>query len=388
MEIRGYFCRRNKLGMKKKIHFENLDGLRFLCFLSVFFYHSFYTDVPDILANPVYRFITRHIFGNGNLGVNFFFVLSGFLITYLLIEEKRLNGRIDVRNFWIRRILRIWPLFYFCIFFGFVIFPWLKTLFGQIPAETANPWMYILLVNNFDMIQAGPPDSSVLGVLWSVAIEEQFYLTWPVILSMFPVRRYWIPFAIIIVQSLVFRSLYDNPTIHENHTLSCIGDMAVGATGAWLVATRERFITFVRHMSRWQIALVYAGFIFVFFFRDEVLYSGYYIRIFERFFIAVIILFVILEQNYAERSFFKMSQFKTMSRLGVITYGLYCLHFIGILTAIQITNMLMINTALWQVLIIDTAIALGLTILISWLSYRFYEKPFLRFKDRFSYITR
>jgi peptidoglycan/LPS O-acetylase OafA/YrhL len=92
----------------KRVYFENLDGLRFLCFLSVFFFHSFHTDFDSIRATDTYHFIKRDIFGNGNLGVNFFFVLSGFLITYLLIEEKNLNGQIDIKRFWLRRILRIW----------------------------------------------------------------------------------------------------------------------------------------------------------------------------------------------------------------------------------------------------------------------------------------
>ena len=75
---------------KKNVYFENLDGLRFLCFLSVFLFHSFTTDLEAISSNPVYHFVKRSLFGNGNLGVNFFFVLSGFLITYLLIEEKKI----------------------------------------------------------------------------------------------------------------------------------------------------------------------------------------------------------------------------------------------------------------------------------------------------------
>ncbi|GIV43810.1 MAG: hypothetical protein KatS3mg035_0933 [Bacteroidia bacterium] len=108
--------------MSRKIYFENLDGLRFLCFLSVFFFHSFHTDFDYIKTNYIYHFIKRDLFGNGNLGVNFFFVLSGFLITYLLIEEKKLNGKINILKFWIRRILRIWPLFYLCVIIGFFHF--------------------------------------------------------------------------------------------------------------------------------------------------------------------------------------------------------------------------------------------------------------------------
>tara|TARA_B110000971_G_scaffold216439_1_gene251456 strand:- start:1169 stop:1867 length:699 start_codon:yes stop_codon:yes gene_type:complete len=225
----------------QKIYSENLDGLQFLCFLSVFFYHSFHTDNELIKSSGLYIFFQKDIFGNGNLGVNFFFVLSGFLITYLLIEEKKLNGQIDIKKFWLRRALRIWPLFYFCIGFGFFIFPILKTAFGQIPNETASLFSYLTFINNFDFIDKVPPDASVLGVLWSVAIEEQFYLVWPIILYLLPIKKYWIPFVIIIVTSIIYRYFNQSFLLHELHTLSCIGDMAIGAFGAWLVLENARF---------------------------------------------------------------------------------------------------------------------------------------------------
>lgn len=114
--------------MKKRIYFENLDGLRFLCFLSVFFFHSFYTDSSELKTSSVYHFVKVGIFGNGNIGVNFFFVLSGFLITFLLLEEKKLRGQIKLKNFWLRRILRIWPLFLFLCVFRFCDFSEIKII--------------------------------------------------------------------------------------------------------------------------------------------------------------------------------------------------------------------------------------------------------------------
>lgn len=373
--------------MSKKVYFENLDGLRFLCFLSVFFFHSFHTEYDFIKESPIYTFIKKDLFGNGNLGVNFFFVLSGFLITFLLIEEKKLNRQIDLRNFWIRRILRIWPLFYFCVFFGFVMFPMIKEFFGQVPNETASPIMYLTFLNNFDVIRSGLPDSSVLGVLWSVAIEEQFYLLWPVILFVLPLRNYWMAFAAIIVSSLFYRAINDSPLLHEHHTLSCIGDMAIGAFGAWMISENKKFKALFENLKKYQIAVLYFLFGLIFLFRDEVMFSSFPIRIFERSIIALVMLAIILEQNYAKNSLFKMSDFKRISKLGTITYGLYCLHFIGILVATTITKKLGINNGLYQVLFLDTFLALGFTIFIASISYRFYETPFLKLKNKFAYIT-
>lgn len=374
-----------KLIDNKKVFFENLDGLRFFCFLSVFFYHSFHTDYGYISSHKIYRLIKFDVFGNGNLGVNFFFVLSGFLITYLLIDEVKSNGKINILNFWLRRVLRIWPLFYACVCFGFFVFPVLKSAFGQTPNETANIVYYLTFLNNFDFINNGLPDASILGVLWSVAIEEQFYFCWPLILFVLPVRNYWLVFTAIILQSLVFRFYNADYLSHEHHTLSCIGDMAVGGFGAWLVQQKETIKHRLTLLSRPTIGMIYASFICLYFFRDELLLDKGILSVVERLIIGLVILLIILEQNYSKHSFFKLSKLKTISKLGKITYGLYCLHFIGILITTTLTQKFNFNTHLWQVLVIESLVSLGLTILIATISYKFYEKPFLRLKERFSW---
>src|SRR3954471_4714452 len=128
---------------KEKIFFPNLDGLRFVSFFLVFLYHTYMTFFNNIRdSSPdAFDYIQR-LFQNGNLGVNFFFVLSGFLITFLLIREKEYTGKIHVGHFYMRRILRIWPLFYLCVFIGFVIFPMVASYIGVSAGETARPVYY------------------------------------------------------------------------------------------------------------------------------------------------------------------------------------------------------------------------------------------------------
>ena len=288
--------------MSKKLHFENLDGLRFFCFLSVFFYHSFHTESIEVKNNWLYHLIKVDVFGNGNLGVNFFFVLSGFLITYLLIQEKITNVNINIKNFYMRRVLRIWPLFYFCVFFGFVIFPYLKLIFSQTPNESANLWYYLFFGNNFDVISNGQPDSSVLAVLWSLAIEEQFYLVWPIILFLFPLKKMWIPFSFVLLVSIIFRITNNSEVEAEIHTLSCMADLTIGAFGAWVIVQYNFIKDFFYNLSKIKIGLIYLMVLLVFLFRTELFNYFTVIKIFDRVIIALIFLLVILEQNFAREN--------------------------------------------------------------------------------------
>ena len=374
--------------MKKRIYFQNLDGIRFFCFLSVFLCHSFYTENPSIVGSGIYHFIKITLFGNGNIGVNAFFVLSGFLITYLLIEEKKINGQVSPPKFWIRRILRIWPLYYFCVLFGFVLFPFLKQMFGQTANESANPIYYLTFLANFDIIHHGLPDSSTLGLLWSIAIEEQFYFLWPIVIYSFPVNRLWIPFVTIILSSLIFRAFNPVPVVYEIHTLSAISDMTIGAVAAWLIHTSSGFREFVKNLTKPNIAFIYFLFIVIYLFRLPLLKEIFAIRIFDRLIVSIVLVFILLEQTYSENSFFKLSNLKTISGLGVITYGLYCFHFVGILIALTITRLFGINNHLWQVLVLETILGLAITSGLSKLSYVYSEKYFLNLKEKFSFITK
>jgi peptidoglycan/LPS O-acetylase OafA/YrhL len=380
---------------KAKIFFPNLDGLRFVSFFVVFLYHSLLSILSYLKdASPRVYSVVEFLFRHGNLGVNFFFVLSGFLITYLLIKEKEFTGRIHVPNFYVRRILRIWPLYYLCVIVGFIGFGLLKKMTGEPVMENANPWYYIFFGANFDIMHTWPekPDALLLSVLWSVAVEEQFYLTWPLILSIVPLKKFRYVFPAIMVLSLVFRSFYSGAGDHDFavryfHTISVIGDMALGGLFAYLVSYENKFKSFITNMSRPAIIMIYVLTLVFTLFKDNIFVPGVAV-VFERLIIASLFGLIILEQNYAKNSFYKMGRLKTISSLGVFTYGLYCLHFMGLYFAIKVMNSLQLNGSLNSVAFSMILLALLLSIGISLMSYHFYEKWFLRLKDKFAFIVK
>jgi peptidoglycan/LPS O-acetylase OafA/YrhL len=373
--------------VSRKVFFPNLDGLRFISFLAVFLFHSFATRFDYIEKDKIYHFVKVDMFGNGNLGVNFFFVLSGFLITYLLLKEKEISGGISIKNFYVRRILRIWPLFYFCLLFGFLFFPMLKSFFGEVPNETANPIYYIFFLNNFDFIAKGLPDASILSVLWSIAVEEQFYFIWHLLFYFLSSRYYsWI-FLFFIITPLIFRAFYvHDEFVLEYHSISVISDMAIGGLAAYLTIYNTAFLNSIKNLNPSLIVLIYSMAGIVFFFKRGI-FSNPITWVFEREIIALLFAFIILEQNFSERSYFKFSSFKIISRLGKYTYGMYCLQFLGILIAAVLLRVLGWNTQLWQVLLLEFFISLALTILFAYLSYQFFESKFLNLKSRFAFIN-
>jgi peptidoglycan/LPS O-acetylase OafA/YrhL len=371
-------------GTQHKISFPRLDSLRALCFLSVFLFHSFHTDVQEVRSHWLWQRLKFGLFGNGDIGVNVFFVLSGFLITYLLIIEKNKPNGIHVPRFWMRRILRIWPLYYACVAFGFLVFPWLKTLSGQVSTETADPWYFLFFLSNFD---PHLPDASNLALLWSISVEEQFYLLWPLLLALVPVR--WFPwcFSAVILQSLIFRALHPDPDVLYGHTLSCIGDMAMGALGAW-VASSHNGRAWVKSWSIATILGIHGSLVAMYLFRHLLAQSSLAGLVMERSIIAVLATGVILYQCFGPRTLLSLPESGYLGRLGRISYGLYCLHTIGILVAIQVLHRVGLDAQLWHVLILQTALSLAVSILLAEVSYRFYESPFLRLKDRFAVIIR
>lgn len=164
--------------LTERFYHPELDILRFFAFFLVFLHHSlpheasFYTNMG---TRPLFASLLAGIGNTGAFGVNLFFVLSSYLITELLIRERQRFGRIDLRAFYIRRILRIWPLY-----FAFIAFAWVMQWY--IPNQHIG-WRaglaFSLLGGNWWVVFVGFP-SSIIFPLWSVSVEEQFYIFWPV----------------------------------------------------------------------------------------------------------------------------------------------------------------------------------------------------------------
>lgn len=351
-----------------RIHFHTFDALRFFSFLLVFFHH---TPVPQtsFFANFTH---------SGGIGVSFFFVLSGFLITYILIHEKKTTGQVSFKKFFIRRILRIWPLFYAMILFAYLT-PYLLDLFHfTASSEGYKPdWtMSLLFLENYKMMITGSfPDGSPLRVMWSLCIEEHFYIIWGVLIAVLPLKR--IPQLILASWLIanITRLIYFQYGIASLDVFSNIDYFAFGAIPAYLLLQKPEKLNMLENWPSLTKYLWGLASLFLIFYIPSIS-AGWFELISPALLgiaFSVLISFTLISVNGL-----KISDKYWVSSLGVFTYGLYLVHTIVInfLGHISISGASMA----WPVL---GGISLVLTILISMLSYHLFEKQFLKLKVYF-----
>jgi len=170
--------------LKNIKHFSGLSILRFLAASLVIFHH---VEQYKHWAGMSSFWGENSVNQLGHLPVAFFFVLSGFLITYLLMKEDHQYNTINLKAFYMRRILRIWPLYFVVAIIAFFLLPLIVgSFFGaQKPDSSTFLSVFLFLPN---LLRITFPNLVGANQLWSVGIEEQFYLIWPVLILLFRKR--------------------------------------------------------------------------------------------------------------------------------------------------------------------------------------------------------
>lgn len=372
----------------EKVFFQNLDALRFIAFSTVFLQHGFYYIFkPWEQRNYLTSRIVNLVFNGGSTGVQIFFVLSGFLITYLLLAEVDKKGKIDVPKFYVRRALRIWPLYYATMLFAFVLYPWLKHLIGIDSNLCSRPFYYFTFLANFDVIHVRHTcpgqDAMSQGIAWSVAVEEQFYVVWPLLFVALPKKMHGFIFPLVVLGAILFRANATGAALYF-HTFAVMGDLAIGGMLAYLCVRSETFKKSIRNLRKSSIAVIYAIIFLLYFFSDELVYPGSETA--NRLIFDLCFGFIILEQCFAKNALFPLGRLKHFSSLGKISYGLYMLHPIGILIIDILFRVLHQNSSAMPLLIIKGIIAFIVSVFLSKASFKWLEKPFLKIKNNVEVI--
>ncbi len=383
---------KDSLGSKSKIYFDNLDSIRFIAALMVYLQHGMSESYQYLHIKGTYWEKFLHVISSGGTGVSIFFVLSGFLITYLLISEYELKSTINIKNFYIRRFLRIWPLYFAVVIFTFVIYPFLKTLIGLNSPLCSNILYHISFLSNFDVIhimkECPGNDAMSQNITWSVSIEEQFYLFWPLIFTFSP-RKFWL-FGILLTisASIAFRLInYNDGNLLYYHTLSVLIDLGFGGLFALMIKESNKLKNFFEKSSSKTHIILFA-FSFGLLFWSGELFDFKYGAAIGRIFISIsFALFICSQALTKTKSFLNLKNLSFASKWGKYTYGIYLLHPISITMLDVLLRILGIPKTNFFITFFIGIVGFIFTLIISKLSYMYFEQKFLTIKDKYAAIT-
>jgi peptidoglycan/LPS O-acetylase OafA/YrhL len=378
-------------------HVPALDGIRALAIGLVLFQHLT-VITPDLIVGTG----TEHTFARGvvfaaNLGwtgVDLFFVLSGFLITSILIATR---DRSDYfKRFYVRRAFRILPLFLVIAIISFVIIPYS----GLLPPDKAarfdtvgnDQWMYWLFLSNIAIANYGQFRHGIMDVTWSLAIEEQFYILWP--LALLLVRNNAVRLiAAIIVTSMLLRFAADNYGVNRNSiyvfTLTRLDGLAFGALLAFWMGNPD----YAALIRRWSgpVALTF-GSAFLLLGVVQGGYSYYYddglvtwgVSLVTISF-AALIGFVITRETGESRVVSLLST-RPLLFLGSVSYCVYLIH-LPIRAAVRdlwMTPDRIVEFGFAGLLgqAIYYLVCLAITLPVAWLSRNLFERPLIAMGQR------
>jgi len=348
--------------LDNRFYRPELDIVRLIAFLAVFFHH-----ITPRIANT-----RKEVFvGAAGYGLPLFFVLSAYLITTLLLREKQRTGKIAIAKFYQRRMLRIWPLYFAALFIGFL----LSVLHGHLH----NDWRWFLaasfMLGNTNL-QAG----LIFDHLWSISVEEQFYLMWPGLVQKLDIR--YLVFAAFVLIVVANAMLVHYGSVHAVSDypvwFNSLVQFEMFAAGILLaIATFNNTNWLSSKLARTIIAasvLVILVATEYFFHIETPNYSstgplslciGYALIAFS----CALFIYAILGS---------MGWPRWLVHMGKVSYGLYVFHVPVIVLVGRVASL----APLW----LRESLALLLTSALALLSYRFFETPFLKMKQRLEVI--
>jgi peptidoglycan/LPS O-acetylase OafA/YrhL len=350
-----------------------LDAVRGVAVLLVLFVHGFAGTYGIILRGIPGVFL--RFTSVGWLGVNLFFVLSGFLITGILLDSK--SRPRYYRNFYVRRALRILPAYYALL---------LLLVLSKASTVKFAALSFIYLANLTPLFGVAVS----YGPLWSLAVEEHFYLLWPVLVKRTKIWGLTVAALSLLVVSPLLRAqfflLHGDPQRINSYTWLVVDGLAMGSLLAILL--RSRFGS--RQIAVWagscmvsgSLIAMYAGWGYGILTRTRLLGAMFQVTVWNVFFAGILLLVLLA----ASGKFARIRNVPGLGYLGSISYGLYLIHFQIFrwydLILTKIRPGMVTGNATFQIMWIRFAIVAAVSVAVSALSRRYFEERFLGMKDR------
>ena len=352
--------------MTNKLYLPGLNGLRAIAASAVIFSHIG-------LHLDMFGLIKKGGFDLGSFGVTIFFTLSGFLITFLLLNEKQQKKDIDIKKFYVRRILRIWPLYFTYL---------LIALFYIHFNINSDIWYYIFIVPNIpfaiNAAAGGVLYIPFVGHYWSLGVEEQFYAFWPWVIKKIKSLK-WFLLLFIITFFLLKITLSISNTLRTFQVFlhyTRFGCLAIGGFGAYFFYKKNEIIKFLNHVIfeilAWSLIILIA-------FKKFHLFS-----ILDHEIVSFVTLILIYNQINNPKKIISLEN-DFFDYLGKISFGMYIYNPLVIaIVASFLKKLNYIDGTAYMILIYS--IVFASVILISHISYNGFEKRFLKLKSNYTTV--
>ena len=348
-------------------HFGSLDGLRCICISLVLWHHA-----PNIFSQNVE---VPMVLTRGFTGVDFFFVLSGYLITTLLLREEDRYGRFSIVEFYRRRLLRIVPIYFLVVTLTAI---WWIGVRGQTEWLAYLPYYYLFLAN----FLVG--DIPLLAPMWSLSVEEQYYVLWPALLLLLPILR-WRIAVVVPAIALIYAAdaallprmtLARTENFHAAIPVVGYGAILIGSLAAILLHTHTGFGLLWRLLgNRWTSAGLFILLVIAW----QVMPGD--LRGWPNFVMHWIMACIVVSLVIREDHVLKVAlQWRPIARIGAISYGIYLWHLYGL----HIGNEMAFALGLEKLAAARAAFPIYLvsSVIIAEISYRYFESYFLALKKR------
>lgn len=352
--------------------FGSLDGLRALSILGVLWTHVWYVSGLEYYN----RLQHYPVLKMGAFGVDVFFGISGFLITTLLLRERSKNGRISLRDFYLRRSLRIWPLYYATL--GIYV---LLVIFLQRGTGRDRVFFHFFpgyLTFTYTWFAGWAASGAVFNFAWSLSVEEQFYVVWALVLR---ILRGLLPTLVMILMILLRLSVHFN--VLQNFILkdSLPWRIAAGISvpiclGAILaqILHSEKGFRILRPIlgSKWAAPL------WLLLLLASLVPRQPFWQMIQWFLVAAVVGSCVIREDNALAPFLR---FRPLAYIGLVSYGMYLLNTLVLDAVNPVMNRIGLRHPL-----LKFPVFVAVTVLVAGISYRFFETPFLRLKERFSKV--
>ena len=364
----------------KRLHFKDLNALRGLAFFPVFIFCTLYHISAG--QNGMLKEINFFVEKIAQNSLDFFFLLSAFLLTsHALREYKYLEG-FSLKNFYIRRLFRIAPVLILALIFTFIFHPWMndKLALHEISLPSAAPFLYMLpnyFSSSFQFL--------FIAIIASIYLFLQFYFVWGIVLKYL---RDFIPHVgiALVVFGIVVRMVHIyKGTSHVLDTMAYATPIGVGAFLAYAVRADLKIIQRLKEIPKNINTVIYiVGTILII--GGYILTSKHFSSAFIPLFTSVFFGYVIVEQTFGKNSFVQLKNQKVLTHLGRVSFGLIVYQsLIAFLVMIAFESLEGDLNSPYALLLILLSSFIG-AIVAANISYKILEKPLLRIRREFKKI--